>query len=613
VNVLLPACIFKNTKEEHESGSLAAAIIPRSPMTAADVLIEGLIDWGVEVIFGLPGDGINGIMESLRTRQEKIRFVQVRHEEAAAFMACGYAKYTGKLGVCLATSGPGGIHLLNGLYDAKLDGAPVLAITGLQFHDLIGTYTQQDVALDKLFIDVTVFNERIMGPNHVENITDLACRTALAYHGVSHIAFPVDLQELEVKKRQGSSRNVPHHTSDVNARSARLPNPVDIDKAAEILNAGQKVAILAGRGALNATDELEQIAELLAAPIVKALLGKAAVPDDSPYTTGGIGLLGTKPSQEALEDCDTLLIVGSSFPYIEFMPKPGQARGVQIELDPKRIGLRYPVEVGLVGDSRGALRELMPKLKRKEDRAFLKAAQAGVKDWWELMEKRATRPDKPMKPQVVAWELGKLLRDDAIVSCDSGTITTWYARQIRAKRGQMYSLSGNLATMAPGLPYTIAAQIAFPNRQCVAFVGDGGFSMLMADFVTAVKYKLPIKVVIIKNNTLGQIKWEQMVFLGNPEYGVDLHPIDFAAFAHACGGTGFTVEEPGDCSRVLNEFLSTPGPAVLQAVVDPFEPPLPAKVKAQQALHFAESLAKGEPNRKKIALTALSDTVRELI
>jgi pyruvate dehydrogenase (quinone) len=275
--------------------------------------------------------------------------------------------------------------------------------------------------------------------------------------------------------------------------------------------------------------------------------------------------------------------------------------------------LRYPVEVGLIGDSRSTLAELIPKLKTKEDRGFLKAAQAGMKDWWEVMEKRATRPEKPMKPQVVAWELGKLLRDDAIVSCDSGTITTWYARQIRAKRGQMYSLSGNLATMAPGLPYTIAAQIAFPNRQCVAFVGDGGFSMLMADFVTAVKYKLPIKVVIIKNNTLGQIKWEQMVFLGNPEYGVDLHPIDFAAFAHACGGVGFTVEDPGDCSRVLNEFLNAPGPAVLQAVVDPFEPPMPSKVTAGQALHFAQSLAKGEPNRKKIALTALSDTVRELI
>ena len=582
-------------------------------MTAADVLIETLIDWGVEVIFGLPGDGINGVMESLRTHQDKIRFVQVRHEESAAFMACGYAKFTGRLGVCLATSGPGGIHLLNGLYDAKLDSQPVLAITGLQFHDLIGTYTQQDVALDKLFMDVAVFNERIMGPTHVENITDLACRTAIAYRGVSHITFPVDLQEKELKKSQRSKRNIAHHTSDVYARSARLPDRVDLEKAAEILNQGKKVAILAGRGALDATTELEKIAELLAAPIVKALLGKAAVPDDSPYTTGGIGLLGTKPSQEAMEDCDTLLMVGTSFPYIEFMPKPDQARGVQIELDPKRIGLRYPVEVGLVGDSRNTLQELIPLLKQKEDRKFLQAAQAGMKDWREVMEKRATRSDKPMKPQVVARELGKRLRDDAIVSCDSGTIATWWARHIPARRGQMHTLSGNLASMAPGLPYTIAAQVAFPNRQCIAFVGDGGFSMLMADFVTAVKYKLPIKVVIIKNNTLGQIKWEQMVFLGNPEYGVDLHPIDFAAFAHACGGVGFTLEDPAECGRALDEFLNAPGPAVLQAVVDPFEPPMPAKVKAEQALHFAESLARGEPNRKKIALTAISDQVRELI
>src|SRR5438128_7375207 len=281
-------------------------------MTAADVLIEGLIDWGVEVVFGLPGDGINGIMESLRTHQDKVRFIQVRHEESAALMACGYANEPGKLVVCLVTSGPGVIHLLNGLYDAKLDGQSVLAITGLQFHDLIGTYTQQDVALDKLFTDVAVFNERIMGPTHVENITDLACRTAMAYHAVSHIAFPVDLQEKEVKERQRSKRNVPHHTSDVYARGARVPDNVDLENAAEILNQGKKVAILAGRGALNATDELEQIAEMLAAPIIKALLGKAAVPDDSPYTTGGIGLLGTKPSQEAM-DCDTLLMVGTSF------------------------------------------------------------------------------------------------------------------------------------------------------------------------------------------------------------------------------------------------------------------------------------------------------------
>ncbi|MGB8581758.1 MAG: thiamine pyrophosphate-dependent enzyme [Candidatus Sulfotelmatobacter sp.] len=582
-------------------------------MRAADVLIECLMDWGVDVVFGLPGDGINGIMEALRTRQDKIRFIQVRHEEAAAFMACGYAKFTGKLGVCLATSGPGGIHLLNGLYDAKLDNQPVLAITGLQFHDLIGTFTQQDVALDKLYMDVAVYNERIMGPTHVENVTDLACRTALAYHGVAHIAFPVDFQEQEVKSRQRSSRNIPHHSSDVAARGARLPNPGDLETAADILNRGKKVAILAGRGALDAGAELEKTAELLGAPIIKALLGKAVVPDDSPYTTGGIGLLGTKPSQEAMEDCDTLLIVGSSFPYIEFMPKPGQAQGVQIELDPKRIGMRYPVEVGLVGDSASTLRELIPLLRHKEDRSFLNAAQAGMKDWWELMEKRATRRDKPMKPQVVAWELGKLLRSDAIVSCDSGTIATWWARQIPVKRGQMHTLSGTLATMAPGLPYTLAAQVAYPNRQCVAFVGDGGFSMLMADFVTAVKYGLPIKVVIVKNNTLGQIKWEQMVFLGNPEYGVDLHPIDFAEFAHACGGIGFTVEDPADCGRVMAEFLNAPGPAVLQAVVDPFEPPLPAKVKAEQAVHFAESLAKGEPNRKKIALTMVSDKVREVI
>ena len=582
-------------------------------MTAADVLVEGLIDWGVEFVFGLPGDGINGIMESLRTHQEKIRFIQVRHEEAAAFMACAYAKYTGRLGVCLATSGPGGIHLLNGLYDAKLDGQPVLAITGLQFHDLVGTFTQQDVALDKLFMDVCVFDERVMGPAHVENLTDLACRMALAYHGVAHLTIPVDFQEQEVKKRQRSSRNIPHHTSDVRARSARLPDPGDLERAADILNRGKKVAILAGRGALNATDELEQTADLLAGPIVKPLLGKAAVPDDSPYTTGGIGLLGTRPSQEVLEDCDTLLIVGSSFPYIEFLPKPGQARAVQIELDPKRIGLRYPVEVGLVGDSRRSLAELIPLLRRKEDRSFLEAAQAGMKDWWQLMEKQGTNPEKPMKPEVVAWELGKRLRDDAIVSSDSGTITTWFARHIIARRGQMFGLSGNLATMAPGLPYTIAAQIAHPTRQCVAFVGDGGFSMLMADFVTAVKYKLPIKVVIIKNNTLGQIKWEQMVFLGNPEYGVDLHPIDFAAFAQACGGVGFTVEDPAQCGSSIDAFLNAPGPAVLQAVVDPFEPPMPAKIKPEQALHFAESLARGEPNRKKIALTVLSDQVRELI
>ena len=571
------------------------------------------MDWGVDTVFGLPGDGINGIMEALRVRQHKVRFIQVRHEESAAFMACGYAKFTGRLGVCLATSGPGGIHLLNGLYDAKMDGAPVLAITGLQFHDLIGTQTQQDVALDKLFIDVAAINERVMGPNHVENLTDLAVRTALSYRTVSHITFPVDFQHMEMKSRTRSKRNVPHHTSRAEVDGIMLAEARDIERAAEILNVGKRVVILAGRGALNATTELERTAEVLAAPIVKALLGKAAVPDTSPYTTGTVGLLGTRPSQEAMESCDTLLMVGTSFPYIEYLPDPKNAKGVQIELDPKKVGLRFPVDVGLLGHSACVLRELLPHLRRKQDRSFLEKAQKGMDEWRKIMEERATRRDKPMKPQVIAHELGKRLREDAIVSCDSGTIATWWARHIPVKAGQMHTLSGNLASMANGLPYVIAAQVAYPKRQCVGFVGDGGFSMLMADFVTAVKYKLPIKIVIVKNNTLGQIKWEQMVFLGNPEYGVELQPIDFSAFAHACGGAGYTVEDPEDCGRVVEEFLNVPGPAVLEAVVDPLEPPMPAKITADQALKFAESLARGEPNRKKIALTALSEKVREMV
>jgi pyruvate dehydrogenase (quinone) len=580
--------------------------------TAADVLVDALIDWGVEVVFGLPGDGINGIMEALRTRRERIRFIQVRHEETAAFMACGYAKFTGRLGVCLATSGPGGLHLLNGLYDAKLDGQPVLAITGLPYHDLVGTATQQDVPLDRVFMDVAKYNERVMGPDHMEGVVDLACRTALAYRGVAHITVPVDVQEKPVG-RERSKRNVPHHTSDVLAGGAGQAGEADLRDAAELLNGGHKTVILAGRGALHATDELERVAEILGAPIVKALLGKAAVPDDSPYTTGTIGLLGTRPSQEALEACDTLLMVGTSFPYIEYYPKPGQAHGVQIEHDPMRIGLRYPVKVGLVGDSRRTLRALMPHLKRRSDRSFLEKAQAGMNDWKTLMDERASRAETPMKPQVVAAELGRRLQDDAIVACDSGTITAWWARHIPARRGQMHSVSGNLASMACGVPYAMAAQLAYPTRQVVAFVGDGGFSMLMAELATCVKYELPVKIVVVRNNVLGQIKWEQMVFLGNPEYGVELQPIDFARVAEACGASGFSIERPEECGPVLERALATPGPVVVQAHVDPHEPPMPAKITLEQATKFARSMLRGEPNRDKIALTVLGDRVRELV
>jgi pyruvate dehydrogenase (quinone) len=580
--------------------------------TAAEILIDKIHRWGVDVVFGLPGDGINGIMEALRKRKDDIRFVQVRHEEAAALMACAYAKFTGKLGVCLATSGPGGIHLLNGLYDAKLDGAPVLAITGLHHHDLLNTHSQQDVELDKLFIDVAIYNARIMGPEHVAALADMACRTALSRRGVAHITIPTDIQSMS-SQRFRSEHNIKNHTSDIYAASGFMPDNRNLRQAADILNEGQKIAILAGQGALRATDELEELAELLGAPIIKALLGKAAVPDDSPYTTGGIGLLGTKPSHTAMEQCDTLLIVGSSFPYIEFMPKPGSAHGVQIDIDPQRIGLRYPVEVGLVGDTKRTIQALVPHLHRHEDRSFLEQARAGMKDWTETLRIQTSRMDKPMKPQVVAAELGKRLASDAIVVCDSGTITTWWARHIPAKRGQMHSVSGTLATMACGLPYANAAQIAFPDRQVVAFVGDGGFSMLMSEFATAVKYGLPIKVIVIKNNVLGQIKWEQMVFLGNPEYGVELQPIDFASVARACGGHGFTIEDPLQCGDILEEALATTGPVVVEAVVDPYEPPMPANISVKQAAHFYKSLIRGEPNRMKIALTTISDKIRELI
>jgi len=581
--------------------------------TAADVLVETLISWKVDTVFGLPGDGINGIIEALRKRQDQIRFIQVRHEEAAAFNACAYAKWTGKLGVCLATSGPGGIHLLNGLYDAKLDGQPVLAITGLQFHDLLHTFTQQDVELDKLFMDVSVYNARIMGPQHVENIVELACRTALAYRGVAHVTMPVDMQSEPVDSDIKSKRNVPHHVSDVMARSNHMPNEDQLAEAIEILNAGKKVAILAGRGALGAGDILTKVAERLAAPIIKPLLGKAAVPDESPYCLGGIGLLGTKPAQEALESCDTLLIAGSSFPYIEFYPKPGQAKAVQIEIDPKRIGLRYPIDAALVGDVARVLEAMLPKLAQHKDHSFLETAQAGMEEWNKLMVERGTRQDKPMKPQVVAHELNKLVSDDAIVTTDSGTITTWIARQLAIRGDMMFSCSGNLATMACGLPYAVAAAVAYPGRQVVAFVGDGGLTMLMGELATCRKYDLNLKVIVIKNNTLGQIKWEQMVFLGNPEYVCELQPIDFAAVARGFGLTAFSVDDPKQCGDVLRRALAQPGPVLVEAVVDPHEPPMPPTITLGDAKNFAEALARGTPAGGKIALTVASDKVRELI
>lgn len=581
--------------------------------TAGDVLVQTLIDWGVDTIFGIPGDGVNGIIEALRVQQDKIKFIQTRHEESAAFAACAYAKLTGRLGVCLSTSGPGGIHLLNGLYDAKLDGAPVLAITGLQFHDLLHTHTQQDVELDKLFMDVAVYNCRIMGPAHTENVVSLACRTALTRRGVAHVTMPVDMQSEPVKKDIRSPRNVKHHVSSIQSYQGGLPSEDDLQKAAEILNSGKKIAILSGAGAIGAGQLVEEVAEKLGAVIMKPLLGKGSVPDDSPYCLGGVGLLGTKPGQEALEDCDTLLIIGSSFPYIECYPKPDRARCVQIDIDGSRIGLRYPVEIGLVGHSKATLEHLLPRLKQNDNRKFLETGQRHKKEWMEMMQTQGTNEAVPMKPQVPAYELNKLLADNAVFISDSGTIASWYARFLHYRYGQKCTLSGNLATMACGLPYAIGAQVAFPDRQVVALVGDGGFSMLMAEFVTAVKYKLPIKIIVFKNNSLGQIKWEQMVFLGNPEYVCDLHPIDFAKVAEACGGYGVSITDPKNCASQLEAALAHPGPAVIEVVVDTKEPPMPPKTSLKDAKNLAEAIARGTPDGAKIARTILKDKVRELI
>ncbi|MFL6353476.1 MAG: thiamine pyrophosphate-dependent enzyme [Bryobacteraceae bacterium] len=581
--------------------------------TVADLLVERLVDWGIETIFGFPGDGVNGIFDALRTHEKKIKFIQVRHEEAAAFAACGYAKYTGRLGVCIATSGPGGIHLLNGLYDAKCDGQPVLAITGHTFHDLIGTHYQQDVDLDKLFMDVAAYNQRVMGPAHVVNVVDEAIKTAVAYRTVTHITIPKDIQDWTSSQDERSSANIPKHSSHTYTAAHAVPPQESLEAAAKLINKGSKVAIMAGRGCLNAREEVLELAKTVAGPIIKPLLGKAVIPDRSPYTTGGIGLLGTAPSQDALQECDTLIIAGSSFPYIEFYPKPGQAKTVQIDVAATRIGLRHPVDLGLIGDCRTVLRALLPLLKRKSDDSFLKKSQKRMASWNKLMEERGTRTDMPMKPQVVTYELNKLLNSNAIVSSDSGTIATWAARYIDMRDDMQFSLSGSLATMANGLPYSIGAAVAYPDRQVVCVVGDGGLTMLMGEVATLVKYNLNVKVIVIKNNVLGMIKWEQMVLEGNPQFGVQLQPIDFAGFAMNCGAAGFTIEHPEEAESVLRQALAHPGPAVIQAVVDPNEPPMPGQINTEQALKFSEALVKGQKEGWKIIKTVMEDKVREVV
>jgi pyruvate dehydrogenase (quinone)/pyruvate oxidase len=575
---------------------------------AAELLVERLVDWGVDVVFGLPGDGINGIMEALRRHQDRIRFVLVHHEEAAAFMATGYAKSTGRLGVCLATSGPGGIHLLNGLYDAKLDHAPVLAVTGMMGTSQLGTGIQQEVHLDRLFEDVAEYNARVSVPVSIPTLVDLAVRTALSRRTVAHLTVPVDIQEADpdlAPFEGGLGVARAPDTAAVFLPSPTVPSTPQLARAAAVLNDGDRVAMLVGVGAKGARDEVLAVAERLAAPVVKTLPGKAVVPDDHPLCVGGLGLLGTRPSTLAMEQCDTLLMVGTNYPYTAYLPE--KARVVQIEADPTRAGNRVPTEVPLVGDAAATLQALLAHLEGGRDRSFLASIQDEAAEWRAEMTALETGDRVPIQPQFLARTIDRLATDDAMLCTDSGTIATWSARHFDIRSGREFYLCSNLASMACGLPYAIAVQLAHPGRQVIAFVGDGGFAMLMAEFLTAVRNELPITVVVNNNGGLGQILWEQMV-LGYPEHGVRWErQADFAPWAQACGGLGRRVEDPGELEAALAEALAFDGPALVDVAVNPDEPPMPPRIRYDQAKGFAEAFLRGQPRRTAIASTLLHD------
>jgi pyruvate dehydrogenase (quinone) len=582
--------------------------------TVGESVARRLADWGVDTVFGLPGDGINGLMEGFRRVQEKVAFFLVHHEEAAAFMACGYAKATGRLGVCCATSGPGAIHLLNGLYDAKLDHAPVLALTGMQETSVLGTHYQQEVQVDRLFDDVAAYNLLVTNPQQVPGVVDIAARNALADRSVAHLTFPNDIQVAPVA--EDPYRHVapaaPPATEPGSAGHRLQPGRDELAAAAAVLNAGERVAILAGAGALRARDELLAVAERLAAPIVKTLPGKAAVPDDHPLTTGGLGLLGTRPSEELMEECDTLLMVGTSFPYTKHLPAPGQARAVQIDVDARLIGLRLPVEAPVLADARLALAGLLPLLDAG-DRGFLTKYQERMATWRDDMAALEDPERSPIAPQYLMHTIDAAADDDAVLTCDSGTIATWAARHWTIRGGREFYLSGNLATMAPGLPYAIGIQHAQPGRQVIAFVGDGGFAMLMAEFLTAVRHELPIKVVVNNNNAYGQILWEQIV-LGYPEFAVrHAEPeADFSAWARACGGYGAKIRDAGDLPGAIRELLAHDGPGIVDCDVNPDEPPMPGKVAYEQAKRFTQSFLRGQPHKASTLASIARDKISQL-
>ena len=567
----------------------------------ADFILKRMQDWGTQRIFGYPGDGIGGLVAALG-RNDTLDFVQVRHEESAAFMACAHAKFTGEVGVCMATSGPGAIHLLNGLYDAKLDHQPVVAIVGQQARASLGGNYQQEVDLQTLFKDVAgEYVHTCMSPAQARHLIDRAFRIAKARRTVTCVIIPNDIQEAaaieEAPREHGTV-----HTSDAYSEPVLQPAEADIRRAAELLNGGKKVAILIGAGAIGAETEVTEVANLLGAGVAKALLGKAALPDDLPFVTGSIGLLGTEASDWMMQHCDTLMMIGSRFPYSEFLPKTGQARGIQIDLDPTMLSIRYPMDVALAGDAATTLKALIPHLVQREHESWRKDIEKRVGKWWDGVEKRAHQDANPINPERLFWELSSRLPDKAIISADSGSSANWFARAIKIRPGMKASLSGTLATMCPGLPYAAAAKFAFPDRVAIAFVGDGAMQMLgITDLITVAKYWKTwsdprLVVCVLKNHDLNQVTWELRAMANSPRVAKtqDVPDMNYAAYAELLGLKGISVDRPEQIASAWDEALSADRPCLIDARVDPDVPTLPPHITLEEAESYTAALAKGD-------------------
>ncbi len=589
--------------------------------TVSDFILKRMSEWGVKLIYGYPGDGINGILGGLERHPDLIRFVQVRHEEEAAFMACAHAKYTCETGVCLATSGPGAIHLLNGLYDAKADHQPVVALVGQSARSAIGGSYQQEVDLQSLFKDVaSEYVQTVTDAAQVRHAIDRAMRIAQAERTVTCVILPKDVQELEAVPQPPHKHNT-IHTGTGFFMPYVIPSQEDLQKAADILNDGKKVAILVGSGARNAADEIIEVANILGAGIAKALLGKDVLPDDLPFVTGSLGLLGTKPSWDLMMECDTLLMVGSSFPYSEFLPKEGQARGIQIDIDGRMLSLRYPMELPLVGDSQQSLRALLPLLKRKEDRSWSEKIEKGMQEWWKVVEGRAMQSADPINPERVAWELSSRLPDHCLLSADSGTTANWYGRTIKIREGMRGSLSGGLASMAAAVPYAIAAKIAYPDRPVVSMTGDGAMQMLgINGFINVAKYWKEwsdprLLFVVFNNRDLNQVTWEMRIEGGNPKLPETQSLPDFPydTYAESLGLMGIRVERPEDLGPAFDRAFAADRPVVMNVYTDPNVPTLPPHITIEQAKKYSSALLKGDPEEGNIIKQSIKGVVEGIL